>query len=243
MSAIMSALALIDEIVVTRELLERQPRRLAEFRALQHWQSERLHSTYADFAADARYASALEFFVQDLYGPHDFRRRHGDLRKVLHQWQRLLPERALQAVMYALQLEALTQTLDLAVVAALDGVDLTAATYAAAYRRADRRIDRQRQIWLILAAGRTLDSFTNAAVVGIALQAAKLPARLLGVSTLQDFLERGYAAFKQMGGATQLLRAIEQRETAILQRLFAGSNDPFRIDASVAVAHRSQTTP
>jgi hypothetical protein len=243
MSAIMSALALIDEIVVTRDLLEGQPRKFAEFQALQRWQSERLQSTYADFAMDARYAAALEFFVQDLYGPHDLQRRHGDLRKVIHQWQRLLPERALQAVMYALQLEALTQTLDLAVVAALDGAQPTPASYAAAYRRADRRIDRQRQIWLILADGRALDSLSDAAVVGFALHAAKLPARLLGVSRLHDFLERGYAAFRQMGNATRLLRAIEQRETAILQRLFTGSSDPFRIDAPVSGARRSSTTP
>lgn len=238
-SGIMSALALIDEIAVTREILERQPRRLAEFRALQRWQSERLQSTYADFAADARYAAALEFFVNDLYGPHDFQRRHGDLRKVLQQWQRLLPERALQAAMYALQLEALTQTLDLAVVAALDGAQPTAASYATAYRRADRRVDRQRQIWLIMAAGRALDGLIGAPAIGIALRAARLPARILGVATLQNFLERGYRAFKKMGGAAELLRAIEQRETAILQRLFAGSSDPFRIDESLPAARRS----
>ena len=235
----MSALALIDEIALTRALLERQLRRLAELRALQRWQAQRLQSTYADFAADGRYAPALGFFVNDLYGPHDFERRYDDLRKVLHQWQRLLPERALQAFMYALQLEVLTQALDLAVVAALDGARPTSTSYAAAYRRADRRTDRQRQIWLILAAGRALDSLTNAAVIGMALHAAKLPARLLGVAMLHDFLERGYEAFKQMGGATPLLRAIEQRETVIMQRLFAGSSDPFRIDESLSVARQS----
>lgn len=235
----MSALALIDELALTREVLERQPRRLAELRALQRWQAERLRGTYADFGADARYAPALEFFVSDLYGPHDVRRRHGDIRKVLHQWQRLLPERALEAVAHALQLEALTQSLDLAVVAALDGAPPTPTSYAAAYRRADRRLDRQRQIWLITAAGRSLDSLIAAPAVGIALRAAKLPSRLIGVSALHYFLERGYRAFKNMGGAGELLRAIEQRETAILQRLFAGSNEPFRIDSPLPLARRS----
>ena len=235
----MSALALIDEITLTREVLERQPRRLAELRALQRWQSERLRSTYSDLAANVRYAPALEFFVNDLYGPHDVRRRHGDLRKVLYQWQRLLPERALAAVTYALELEALTQALDLAVVTALDSAPPTPTSYAAAYRRADRRVDRQRQIWLITAAGRALDSLIKAPAIGIALHAAKLPARIIGVSALQDFVERGYQAFKNMGGAAELLRAIEQRETAIMQRLFAGSSDPFRIDQRLPAARRS----
>ena len=239
----MSALALIDEIVVAREILEHEPRRLAEFRALQRWQAERLRATYADFASQARYAAALDFFVDDLYGPHDFQQRHGDLRKVLRQWQRLLPERAMQAVMYALQLEALTQSLDLDVLAALDGVRPTPASYAAAYRRTDRRVDRQRQIWLILTAGRSLDTLITTRAIGMALRAAKLPARILGVSALQEFLERGYRAFKSMGGAARLLWTIEQRETAIMQRLFAGSTDPFRIDESSSAAHRSSIKP
>jgi hypothetical protein len=239
----MSALALIDEIVVAREILEHEPRRLAEFRALQRWQAERLRATYADFASQARYATALDFFVDDLYGPHDFQQRHGDLRKVLRQWQRLLPERAMQAVMYALQLEALTQSLDLDVLAALDGVRPTPASYAAAYRRTDRRVDRQRQIWLILTAGRSLDTLITTRAIGMALRAAKLPARILGVSALQEFLERGYRAFKSMGGAARLLWTIEQRETAIMQRLFAGSTDPFRIDESSSAAHRSSIKP
>jgi hypothetical protein len=62
------------------------------------------------------------------------------------------------------------------------------------------------------------------------LRAARLPARVLGVGTLQAFLERGYRAFKKMGGAAELLQTIQQRETTIMHRLFAGSGDPYRVD-------------
>lgn len=225
-----SALALIEQIAVTREVIARDRDTLAGVRALQRWQTQRLRRTYEDFAAEPRYRDALEFFLQDLYGPHDFSRRDRDLRKVLHQWERLLPQRALQAIVHALELEALSQSLDLAMAAALDAAGPTATSYAVAYRRVGRREDRQRQIWLAVVAGRALDSLIEAPALGIALRTARVPARVLGVAELHAFLERGYKAFKTMGDAGELLQAIEQRETTIMHRLLAGSSDPYRVD-------------
>lgn len=225
-----SALALIDEIATTRASIASDQRVLAGVQALQRWQAQRLHATYADYAAHPRYRAAVAFFLQDLYGPHDYTRRDRDLRRVLHQWERLLPERALQALVHALELEALGQSLDVATADALGGAEPTPSSYAIAYRRVGRRDDRQRQIWLTVAAGRALDSLIAAPAIGIALRTARLPARVLGVATLQAFLERGYHAFRKMGGAAELLQAIQQRETTIMHRLFAGSSDPYRVD-------------
>jgi hypothetical protein len=225
-----SALALIDEIALRRDTIARNRRLLADVQSLQFWQSQRLQRTYADYAAEPRYRDAIQFFLEDLYGPHDFARRDRDLRRVLYQWERLLPQRASEALMHALELEALSQSLDVATANALGGVPLTSESCALAYRRAGRREDRQRQIWLTVAAGRALDSLIDTPALGVALRSARLPARMLGVATLQGFLERGYNAFKKMGGAAELLAAIQQRETTIMQRLFAGSSDPFRVD-------------
>ena len=227
-----SALALIDEIALRRDTVARSQRLLADVQSLQCWQSQRLQRTYADFAAEPRYRDAIQFFLEDLYGPHDFARRDRDLRRVLYQWERLLPQRALEALVHALELEALSQSLDVATASALGGVALTPESCALAYRRAGRRDDRQRQIWLTVAAGRALDSLIEAPALGIALRTARLPARVLGVATLQAFLERGYKAFTRMGGAAELLAAIQQRETTIMQRLFAGSSDPYRVDGA-----------
>jgi hypothetical protein len=229
-----SALALIEQIALTRDAIARDQRTLVGVQALQRWQSQRLQDTYADYAAMPRYRPAIEFFLQDLYGPHDFTRRDRDLHKVLHQWERLLPERALQAVVYALELEALSQALDVATASALGGKDPAPSSYGIAYRQAGRREDRQRQIWLIVAAGRALDSLIEAPALGIALRTARLPARMLGVAALQGFLERGYTAFRRMAGAGELLRTIQQRETTIMYRLFAGSGDPFRVDGAAS---------
>jgi hypothetical protein len=59
-------------------------------------------------------------------------------------------------------------------------------------------------------------------LVGIALRAAHGPAHLAGFGVLQDFLERGYAAFRKLPAPARLLTAIEERETHLMQILLAG---------------------
>ena len=53
------------------------------------------------------------------------------------------------------------------------------------------------------------------------------PAKLAGLADLQDFLERGYAAFREMKGADEFLAAVSARETKILNALFSSSAKPF----------------
>jgi hypothetical protein len=50
------------------------------------------------------------------------------------------------------------------------------------------------------------------------------PARLAGLSKLQSFLERGFAAFRKMGGADEFLRLVIARERKLLNALFAGDD-------------------
>lgn len=226
------AQSIIETIARQRAEVERDRQRCERLRALQCFQVERLRRTYADFASQPRYCAALEFFVTDLYGPHDRSGRDRNLRKVLDQWARLLPERALQALGRALDLELLTHSLDVAMVDALQGEPSDVETYADAYRRAGRYEDRRRQIDLILGAGRDLAALIRIPALGTALRLARVPARMLGVMDLQQFLERGYEAFQQMGSADTLLQTIEQRETAIMRQLIESVPDPFRLPGS-----------
>jgi hypothetical protein len=53
------------------------------------------------------------------------------------------------------------------------------------------------------------------------------PARLAGLSALQDFLERGVRAFRTLGGAKEFLATIDRRERAILDAIFDGDDAPF----------------
>lgn len=220
---------IIDSIARHRARIDRDPKRRERLRALQRFQVERLRWTYADCASQPRYKAALEFFVADLYGPHDHKQRDEGLRKVLDQWARLLPERALHALSGALELELLSHSLDVAVLDSLQDATPGFDSYPSAYRRAGRFEDRRRQIELILAAGRDLDSLISIPALSTALRVTRVPARMLGVMDLHQFLERGYRAFKRMRGASALLRIIEERETDLMQRLQQSVPDPFRL--------------
>ena len=51
--------------------------------------------------------------------------------------------------------------------------------------------------------------------------------KLAGLSELQGFLERGVAAFEELGDASAFVAEIERAERKASERLFAGKPDPF----------------
>ncbi len=88
-----------------------------------YWQARRLRMTYADLAADARYAPAIAFFQNDLYGPGDFSRRDADLARVVPMMVKVLPERVIMTVAAAMDLNALSQELDRVLLSRLPRAD------------------------------------------------------------------------------------------------------------------------
>ncbi len=96
----------------------------------------------------------------------------------------------------------------------------TPSPTANAYRAAGRPDDRERQITLIGDIGGLLDGLAHHPEVGLAIRLARAPAHAAGYGKLQDFLERGFHAFRKMDGAGEFLATIDQRERALMQRLF-----------------------
>lgn len=193
-------------------------RRLRELRL---WQAARLAGTYADLKRDPTYAEAVDFFLDDLYGPEPFARRDGELLRAWSILRHTLPGPALEALDGAIELEVLTHELDARVAEVLGAGPVTAASYAEAYRAAGGEADRRRQIELVVEIGRQLDRIVRQAWLALALRAARAPAHAAGFGALQDFLERGFAAFRHMPETAPFLRIIRERETRLMQSLFA----------------------
>ena len=202
------------------------PARLAE---LKRWQAERLARTYADYAAQPRYRAATAFFIDDLYGPKDFSSRDQAMLRILPVMSRVLPGSAVETAALAIELEALSEALDHKLAAALPPGPISDANYAKAYRASASRDERERQVELIAAAGHRLDEVTRKPMLGRTLALMRRPARMAGLSDLQDFLERGFDAFRDMKGANEFLAEVKRRETRILSRLFSGAADPFSV--------------
>ena len=193
------------------------------------WQARRLRNTYADLEQTPRYATAMKFFEEDLYGGADFAQRDADLARVVPAMKRLIPANVIDTVAVAVELNALSQDLDRAVVDALGerAHAFSVAEYCAAYRRAGQVDGRRRQIELIGDVGVSLDRFVQKPLLRTALAMMRKPAQLAGLSALQDFLERGFESFAQMRGAAEFLATIQSRETVIHESIAGGSDDPF----------------
>jgi hypothetical protein len=222
----------LDRMRVLRDARAAQGADEALLPALRRWQAQRLARTYADLAASERYGPATAFFLSDLYGERDFTERDLSLERAYPLVVKLLPDAALLPIAQAIELHALSAELDRALCAALlqdPGAKggITEAGYAAAYRRCANRPQRLRQIELLVAVGERLDRVVGKPLLERVLRLARKPAHVSGFAQLQDFLERGFAAFKHMGGAGEFLATIEQRERRILERLFSGAARPF----------------
>jgi hypothetical protein len=193
------------------------------------WQARRLRNTYADLAVDPRYMGAIAFFQNDLYGGADFSRRDADLVRVVPAMVRLLPEAVIETVARAVELNALSHELDVALLARLPSADgvFNVAEYCAAYRAAGDYPGRDRQRTLIGQVGAGLDRYVRTPMLGTALTMLRRPAKLAGLAALQDFLERGFAAFQRMNGADDFLETVAARETRIHDAIVSGANDPF----------------
>lgn len=202
------------------------PGRLAELKA---WQSQRLAGTYADLAAQPRYRAATSFFLDDLYGAKDFSARDQEMLRILPTMARILPASAVETAALAIELEALSEHLDQRAAAALAGGAITDASYAAAYRAGSTPEERQRQVDLIDAVGRRLDALVRKPLVAGTLRLMRKPAHLAGLGDLQDFMERGFEAFRAMEGADDFLTRLKEREEVVMHRLFSGASKPFSI--------------
>jgi hypothetical protein len=200
------------------------PTRIGE---VKRWQAQRLAATYADVATQPRYEAATRFFLEDLYGPKDFSGRDQAMLRIVPVMSRVLPASAVETAAMAVELDALSEDLDQRLAIGLGRRALDAENYAQAYRTSSTRAERERQIALIDAVGHRLDALVKKPLLGKTLHLMRQPARMAGLEDLQDFLERGFDAFRRMQGADYFLDLVRTREMEILNRLFSGEASAF----------------
>jgi hypothetical protein len=227
---------LLERNAALRDVFGDAPSARARLAELQKWQSQRLLRSHADLRASPRYRAAVEFFFNELYNGGDPRARDRDLQRVQHAMEKLLPREALRALMLAIELEIVSQELDAEVVRGLPAGPITVERYAAGYRAAGRRPDRERQIELLGLIGGYLDHVVRKPIIRALVRLARGPAHAAGFGTLQEFLERGLDAFEAMHGAGEFLSTIRDREVRAMERMFAGTPDPFEFNGKPRAA-------
>ena len=200
--------------------------------AVKAWQQQRLRRCYADLAADSRYAKAIAFFLEELYGTKDSAIRDRDLVRMYPTMKRLLPKFAFDTVDHALELDVLAEEFDQGLAKQLAGAALTEASYAAAFRAVGRRADRLHQVELMRQVGHGMDRVVKKPLLYATLKMLRKPAQMAGLGEMQRFLEAGFSAFRHMNGADHFLQTIAERETVLIERLLDNHPDPFAIVAA-----------
>lgn len=192
----------------------------ARVMAVKRFQHARFERTYQDLLASPRYRRSAQFFLWDLYGPHDFADRDAQFARVVPGLVRLFPHDVVQTVGSLSELHALSEELDTAMARALGGAAIDALQYVAAWLQVGRSGDRGRQIDLMLEIGRAIERYTRNPLLRHSLRLMRTPARAAGLSALQIFLESGFDTFREMRGSAEFLSIVEQRERALVLDLF-----------------------
>lgn len=185
-------------------------------------QARRFEATYADLLRDPRHRPATRFFLDELYGDHDFAQRDAQFSRIAGAIERLFPEAVAQLAVDMAELHAVTEQLDATLGTHWQTLPTLspAPRYVAAWRQTGTPAQRQQQLRVVLQMGRELQHLTRKKSLRLALRMMRGPAQAAGLGALQAFLERGFEAFSHMGDAQGFLAAIEQRETRWMDLLF-----------------------
>ena len=208
---------------------------LAIFTALQNWQRDRLRNSYSDLYAQDRYRAAIIFFLEELYGGKDIRRRDHDVGRVYPVMVRFLPADTLTAVGDAFELQAVSLELDMAMSRLWQSngapQQLDVPAYCELFRQTGHLDLREKQIDLIGSLGLDLAVAVKSTMVDKLVRVLRKPAKIAGFDALQRFLESGLTSFRTMGAPEEFLDTICARERLFMQAILAGNPDPYSVSS------------
>lgn len=217
----LSILEHLREVAHERHRRVLDPALAQRTQAVKDYQHRRFARTYADLMAVPRYARAARFFLDDLYGPHDFSDRDDQFARIVPGLVRLFPREIVGTVQSLAELHALSERLDSTMASLLPGLPVDAERYVGAWQGVGHAAERGRQIDLMLRVGQALERYTRNPMLRHSLRLMRGPARAAGLGALQSFLETGFDTFREMQGAADFLRTVAERERALAAALFA----------------------
>lgn len=191
-------------------------------------QARRFQATYSDLSHQSGTRLAIRFFLDELYGDHDFSRRDEQFGRIAGALQRLFPAAVSQLAVDLTEMHALTEGLDHRL--ARHWTELPAdmadsERYLRAWRLCGARSERERQLAVVQQMGRELQALTRMRSLRLGLRLMRKPAEAAGLDALQHFLESGFDAFAALGDAGPLLRTIGSREQAWIDLFFEAPLD------------------
>jgi hypothetical protein len=189
------------------------------------WQLDYMLPFYEELRASDDYAAAVDFVVSDLTGMGVSQRDH-DIARIVPIMSKMLPEKALQVMASAMELNARVLDINLSICRDLFenkafDTAISESDYRAACRKASSLDECLELVHLIEDVGRSLDHVIRIPMIGVTLRAMRAPARLAGFGALQVFLEKGYTTFIALEDVDQFLDDMTLRMTEVFTKIFA----------------------
>lgn len=198
------------------------------------WQASRLKLTHQDLYQQPAYHAGLQFLLTDLYAPASMTRRDDNIDRVFPKMVKWLPDHLLETLSGLVELNLITQQLDLELAERLEEHDiqasiLTTEQYCQAYRASQKLEQRRKQVILVADVGQQLDRYVRNRTLGWLLSMSRTPAEMANLSDLHDFLHRGYSAFRKMDKVDLLIDRLVTREQRVMENIINGHPEPFSL--------------
>lgn len=198
------------------------------------WQAQRLKSTHRDLYDHPGYHTGLEFLLTDLYAPTAMTHRDDNIDRVFPKMVKWLPDHLLGTLAGLVELNLITQRLDLELTEQLHcrqipADALTNTDYCQAFRESAQLALRERQIALVAEVGLQLDRYVRNRTLGWLLSMTRAPAEMAGLTDLHSFLHRGFSAFRKMDDVELLIDRLVSRERRVMENILNGHPEPFRL--------------
>ena len=208
---------------VHREYLD-DPDIMHRYQAFVTWQNNYMSGFYDDFRQVKETAAAVDFVITDLTGI-GISARDQDLARVVPAMVRLLPDKALQTIAVAMELNSRILKINLSICLDLfQNIDKTEQINERDYCIACRNVSSLDEcldlVRLTRQVGLTLNHIVEIPMIGVILRAMRSPARLAGFGALQDFLETGYKTFREINDVEQFLDNISERTKSVFVRIY-----------------------
>jgi hypothetical protein len=217
----------LDKILQSLQAIEHMNLLITEqgltdaIRKLQTWQTNRLLVTHDDLWNSERFKPAMQFFVDELYGPRDFSQRDIEMARAVPTMTKIIPNKGLISLQTALRLNCLSLELDIALAQKLGNEEVNRSRYFDCYRHSSNQSQREEQIQLLENLSIDLPKVVRIPGISVILMLSRKPAKVAGVESLHAFLEKGFNAFKELGNVHDFIDPIISRERDMMYALFA----------------------
>lgn len=203
-----------------REAVKGNPELYASKCALKKYQTKRMESTHQNLLDDPETRGAALFFLSEVYSEKDLSQRDKDLTALTPIIEKTFPESTLRTVALAMELDHLTERLDIQMAMKL-GPNFTDEEYNEAFKTIGTKEERINQLEMVQTLGDSLAGLVKITGLYTLIKMMRKPARMANLEEIHDFMEKGFAFFKDTKDPKEFIRAIIEKERKLMNEIYA----------------------